>query len=270
MDAAGNRSGISSYEIALDPLNYYFAEKSKSKNGDGSMEAPFTKVSQVLRTAQSSPDAHFFVEGTLRFPRGESVIRGDCSFSGNERSKIVIPGDSCVVLDGAKIELDGFVIEEERGASEKMFVVRQSSVSLKNCEIVGNFSLNAIAFLIHDSDFELSRSGLTVQGAAYSCPVIAEDSRIVVSSSRVSSVGQTAVCFSVEGGEFTLESSRCRALAHFGRIAELVSSKIALSENVYVCDFELKTRNMSAIWTERTADSSGDAPGRFFGATMFR
>jgi len=115
-----------------------------------------------------------------------------------------------------------------------------------------------------DCDFSLSSSGLTVQGTGYSCPVIAERSAIEVSSSRISSIGETAVCFSVDGGSFSMDGSKCRSIARFGRIAELVSSTAALKENAFLCDFEIKPKNMSAVWTGKKESDS------FLGATLFR
>ncbi len=264
MDSAGNKSDISEHDVVIDPFTYYFVEKSSEKDGDGSRRSPFTKTAQVFEAAKKSPGARFFVDGTLRLSEGKNAMPFQCSFSGTTDSKIIIPGNGFVSMNGAKIALDGFVIERESGAAEKMFVMEKSSLSIENCEIVGNFDFNAVAFQIIDSDLELSDSGLTVQGTSYSCPVMSERSEIKISSSRVSAIGNTAVCFSAEGGSFSMDSSLCRSIAHFGRIAELVSSKTVLKENAYQCDFDIKMRNSSLIWTgENETDS-------FFGATLFR
>ena len=271
VDGAGNKSDISSCDVFVEPLAYYFAEKPGAARGDGSRESPFTTAGQVLAAARTEAEAHFFLDGTLRLPPGESVIASGCSFSGTAESRIVIPCDGVLVIRGASVALEGLVIEKERGAGGRsaMFVLERSSVSLANCEVVGLFPADAVAFLARDSELALSRSGLTVQGAAYSCPVVAERSRVSVSSSRVSSIGETAVCFSLEGGAFSMERTSCRSTAHFGRIAELSGAEVSLSGNAYLCDFDVKSRNMSAIWIGGAGADSG-AEGRFFGATMFR
>ena len=90
-----------------------------------------------------------------------------------------------------------------------------------------------------------------MQSDSYVCALSGLDSKIAVKNSRVSAVSQTAVNFSLNGGQFDLTDCSCRVTAYLGRIAELCAVNASLSKNSYIGSFEKKVRGIVPVWSDR-------------------
>lgn len=258
-DKSGNIGKCSEYSVVIDENNYYldsrFVENALNEDCDGTAENPFCTFEQALKVINSRKFTRFYVNGIFNLPSGETVISSNCLFKAQENTQINLPSDGNLVIRNAGVEAEGLFFRKNResGAqsSSKFIVLENATVSFKSSEFAGIFEENGIGFDCRNSVVEFENSGVTVQSDSYVCALSGLDSKISVKNSRFSSVSQTAVNFSLNGGQFDLTGSSCRLTAHLGRVAELCGVNAALTKNTYLGDFDKKIRGVVPVWSDR-------------------
>lgn len=262
-DKKGNVSNCSEFSVVIDEDNYYLdssevagsLENEVDEDCDGTAENPFRSFEQALKVLNSRRFTRFYVNGTFKLPSGETVISSNCMFLAQKNSQIIVPSDANIVVRNASFEADNLLFRKNRESNcvsnSKFFVLENSTALFKTSEFAGIFEENGIGFDCKNSVVEFNGCGLTMQSDSYVCALSGLDSKIAVKNSRVSAVSQTAVNFSLNGGQFDLTDCSCRVTAHLGRIAELCAVNASLSKNSYIGSFEKKVRGIVPVWSDR-------------------
>ncbi len=269
VDKFQNISEVSEYRVVIDEYNYYIDSNGTEGPADGSRKNPFTSLKQAFNTVNSSKYSHFYVKGSFTLPEEEVLVSSNCSFTGiGESSSLIIPSGGSLLVRGASFEAKNLFIQKEASSSnvnEKLFVLENSTLNLNHCEVSGIFQENGTLFSARNSVIELLESGITVNASVYGCAVSGQDSKIYCRQSRVSSVAQTAVNFSQNGGIFECRNSDCRVTAHLGRIAELSDTNIRMTGNKWSGEFDKKIRGLVPVWKDNSSllleDKNNSAEG---------
>ena len=254
-DSAGNTSSVSEYRVIIDEYNYYLDSTAQTTFSDGSKKNPFTSFEQAVEVINSGRYAHFYVNGTFNLPPKETIINSNCAFSAVNESRFVLPPEASILVRSASFEAHNLIIEKTRLSSfdsnSKFFTLENSTASFTDCEIVAVFGENGTGFTAQNSVIELNKSGLTVQADSYACGISCVDSKLFSKNSRVASVAQTAVNFSVTGGIFECRSSNCKVTAHLGRAAELSGTNLRMTNNVFTGELDKKVRGVVPVWKDK-------------------
>lgn len=260
VDRSGNVGAVSEYRVVIDEFNYYMDSSASDSyiSGDmpdGTFQSPFTSFDQALEVINSGRFAHFYVTGTFTLGKGDTVISSNCAFSGRKDASIIVHPEGCIVIQNSSLSAKNVVFQKNRESSSlsnsSFFRVENSTVSFDGCEIVGIFGDNGTGLFAVNSVLELENSGLTVQSDSYTCAASCVDSKLLAKGCRVSAVSQTAVDFSVSGGQFELRDSSCRVTAHLGRIAELVGTNARITGNAYTGEFDGRLRSVAPVWSDK-------------------
>jgi len=255
-DSFGNVSEISTYKVTIDEYNYFLDGEASSFVSDGSRLHPYTSFEQALKAINSSKFVHIFVSGTVRLSDGANIISSNCSFTGINDARLVLPSNSYIFIKDSSIELQNCIIQKEISStketenSQKLFVLEKGAANFTDCEISGNFLQSAIAFMADASIIDFENSGLTVKSPTYACCFSGNNSRFLLENSHFASISDTAVNFSVKGGSFILKSSDCQVISHLGRIIESTGANLKLVSNSFTGDFDKKTKGVTPIWKD--------------------
>ncbi len=254
-DKNKNYSAVSEYRVVIDEYNYYLDSSAASEKADGSARNPFTTFEQAAEVINKGRYTHFFVKGTFNISQKDLILSSNSSFTAKGEAVFVFPADSSLLIRNAGFEAQNIVFQKLSDSSFDQsyvfFTFENSTALFKDCEIVGTAGENGTVINALNSVVQLNNSGLTVQSLSYACALSSTDSKIFVKDSRISSVAQTAVNFSVTGGTFELKNSSCRVTSHLGRIAELSGSTAKFAGNTYSGEFDKKNRSIVPVWADK-------------------
>ena len=84
-----------------------------------------------------------------------------------------------------------------------------------------------------------------------------KNSKLNVKKSRISTVADTAVNCSAQGGLFELKDSECKVTASLGRIAELFDTYSTITGNDFSGDLKNRAGNGVAVYMDKKNHSVG-------------
>ena len=253
-DSSGNVSKLSNYKVIIDEYNYFIDAQAADFAADGSRLHPFNSFDQVLKIINQGKFVHFFVSGSIRLPKGLSLITSNCSFTGMKDAQLILPASSYILLRGASFEVQNCLIQKniEEGcpSDQRLLVLEKSAAIFDECELLASFDSSGTLISADSSIVSFNNSGLTAQATAYACDISSTKSKIFFTKSHASSIADTAVNFSVKASSFDLKSSDCRVISHLGRIVEASESNLRLNGNKYTGDFDREQRNVEPVWKD--------------------
>ena len=166
-----------------------------------------------------------------------------------------MPGSSLVVRS-ASLEVNNCIIRRTdsdtvaAAAHSSLIKLEHSVLTLNNCEVAISFMRNGTIVNADASAIAIADSGLTAISQNYASCIAAVNTKIKVTNSRISSVSQTAVNFSMQGGELELRSSFCRVSCSYGRNVELFGAQGRIVDNIFDADLKSSTKISNAIYTD--------------------
>lgn len=240
VDAGGNISAVSHYDVVIDPFSYYISTQSvQTKDADGSATKPFTSVKQLVDVINERDFTRVYVDGMFVISEKMDII-SDCEFYGRSSRSgfFLFPDASIHVGNKAKVTFDNCVFEHQilqnnQSMQEYLFYINTSSVVFDNCELITNFSKNGILIKSDNSCLEILNTGITLQTESYGAILSGTGTSVNSSNSRYTVVAPTAVVFSLVGGDFGLTQSICSVFSDLGRIAELNSVTFSVTDNFF-------------------------------------
>lgn len=266
VDAAENKSESSTYSVIVDEYNYYVAADSKAADADGSVLKPFKDFSGCAALVNSQRFARIHLKGSVTLPAGDTVFAANCEIVGTDDARISIPAGASVILRSASLSASDIIFEKKAADeetdknSDKMFVLEHAVADFTGCEIIGKFTGNGTVFTAYTSVINLNNCGLTAQADSYAAGISSNDSKITVEKSRISTIADTSVNFSVQQGSFVLRSTNCKVVGRLGRIAELVGTRCRITDNTFTAEPDKKS-GTSAVWKDKsvvTLDEKGN------------
>lgn len=270
VDKQGNKSAVAEYQIVVDEYNYFLSpkggtimNKSVAEEPDGSFGNPFVTFAQAVKAINSLPYTRLHITGDVTLDAGTVLITSNCKLVGSN-THIVIPQNSCIKVTGATFESQGclfekqvkvaadrnYMTDEDVERLQRMFIVKNGTLSLSSGELIGVFSSDGILVDADASTVSFADCGMTVQADSYACGVSAVDTKVFVTNQRATSVAQTCVCYSIHGGTFSLAKSSCTVIGHLGRIGEFSRTKATVSGNSFTGTISSKTSEVTPLWKD--------------------
>ena len=190
-------------------------------------------------------------------PEKELLISSNSAFTGTNDARLLLPATSFIRLKNSSLQIQNCVIEKNSVdgdlSEEKIFIMENSTVSFEDCEIYGNFSSSGTGIISRGSFLIFKNSGLTLQGRTYVCGISAIKSGLSLNGGHFSSIAQTAVNFSLDGGSLELKKSDCKVISHLGRIIESSGAHLKLRENSYTGEFDSEKSSLVPVWKDETS-----------------
>ena len=134
VDAGGNISAVSHYDVVIDPFSYYISTQSvQTKDADGSATNPFTSVKQLVDVINERDFTRVYVDGMFVISEKMDII-SDCEFYGRSSRSgfFLFPDASIHVGNKAKVTFDNCVFEHQilqnnQSMQEYLFYINTSS-----------------------------------------------------------------------------------------------------------------------------------------------
>ena len=262
-DQNGNRSQMVSYQTIVDPLNFYVEansdESAGSMNGDGSLARPFVSVQQALEETAALDFVRIHLLGMVPVDDVLS-IPSSCEIIGNDAgSGLAMLSGGRLVVRNSQVVIKDCVLEKQSTDrfdmtdGQPLLSVLNGSLSLHNCEVLGDFSSNGTLISAVDSTVSVFDSGITLQSGGYGALLSGLRSYVVVDGGRLTVVAPTAVVFSLSAGGFQLSDSQCRIFGNLGRVAELTGVGYSLIGNEFHGVFKGRsamTAQLVPVWKD--------------------
>ena len=186
-------------------------------------------------------------------PEGETPLFSNCVINGQDDAQLIFPSGSSLVVRSASLEIDDCIImrNDAAGAVDAPLIKLEHAVlTLADCEVVASFARNGTIIRADSSVVVVTDSGMTSSASSYSSCIGASDAKIKIQNSRVSTVAQTAVNFSVQGGEFELHSSSCKVTGMYGRAVELFGALGKITENTFTAELRGSVKVTDAVYED--------------------
>lgn len=237
IDSYGQKSLNSEYSVIIDQSNFYVNPSSDSEFSLGSYENPFKSFEECIPFINQTRYANVRISGEVSFPEGNTVLSSNCTISGNENAKLILPENSSVTVRNSSLAFNALLIEHKgfkgKSQTDSVFSVSYGVLDFFDCEVLIPFSRNGMAIKSEKSVVNLCKTGFTVTADSYNSVCASVNSKIFVKKSKISGVAQTSVLFSVQGGSFEMTDSFGKVTCDLGRIAELFESESVLKNNVF-------------------------------------
>lgn len=232
VDSNGNKSLNADYSVVIDEYNVYFDSSYDSlsaSEGDGSLLSPFKSFANAVKYVNSRKNTNLYLVSSVVLDNQVVKITSDCNIIGKDTS-IILNGKSTFNIEKANVVIkDCFFTRNDSECStslvDKIFNIKNSTVTFDNCEVLGIFKKDSSIANIKSSSINILNSGFTLQTFYYGALLDVEKSDLKVVDSRFTASGETSVCFSIHGGTFYMEKSSCSSQGKVGRCIELVSVK---------------------------------------------
>lgn len=262
-DQNGNRSQMVSYQTIVDPLNFYVEansdEPAGSMTSDGSLARPFVSVQQALEETAALGFVRIHLLGMVPVDDVLS-IPSSCEIIGNDAgSGLAMLSGGRLVVRNSQVVIKDCVLEKQSTDrfdmtdGQPLLSVLNGSLSLHNCEVLGDFSSNGTLISAVDSTVSVVDSGITLQSGGYGALLSGLRSYVVVDGGRLTVVAPTAVVFSLSAGGFQLSDSQCRIFGNLGRVAELTGVGYSLIGNEFHGVFKGRsamTAQLVPVWKD--------------------
>lgn len=254
-DSSGFKSKTSEYTVIIDNCNYYVDSRNTSEEAvskaDGSALHPFTAFHDVIPLLENSRYVHLRVFGEVFAPNEKIVINSNWSIEGKEDARLVVGPNTLFDVRNSSLALDNIVVSlEEHSDSEgfSLFNVDRGVLYLNNVELGCVYGKNGTVVNADNSVVNIENSGITSSADVYSSIISSVNSKLNIKKSRISSVGQTSVNFSAQGGLFELKDSYCKVTGSMGRIAELFDTYSTIERNTFTGDLIKAAGSGSAVY----------------------
>ncbi len=259
VDSEGNKSKTVEYSVIIDTCNYYIdgtiSSEEKKKNANGSKDAPFSTFEEIVPFLKNSRFLRINLKGNVLVPDEKIVINSNCSLKGTQDARLTLgPKTNFDIRNSSFSFSDVLITFDEQDFSRgtaNVFNVERGVLFFSNVELNCLFGKNGTAINSDNSVINIENSGVTTSASVYSCVISAVQSKLNIKKSRISSVADTAVNFSAQGGLFDLKDSECKVTASLGRIAELFDTYSTIVGNVFSGDLKNRSGNGVAIYADK-------------------
>ncbi len=259
VDSEGNKSKTVEYSVIIDTCNYYIdgtiSSEEKKKNANGSKDAPFSTFEEIVPFLKNSRFLRINLKGNVLVPDEKIVINSNCSLKGTQDARLTLgPKTNFDIRNSSFSFSDVLITFDEQDFSREtanVFNVERGVLFFSNVELNCLFGKNGTAINSDNSVINIENSGVTTSAPVYSCVISAVQSKLNIKKSRISSVADTAVNFSAQGGLFDLKDSECKVTASLGRIAELFDTYSTIVGNVFSGDLKNRSGNGVAIYADK-------------------
>lgn len=259
VDAEGNKSKTVEYSVIIDTCNYYIdgsadSEENKKK-ANGSKDAPYSSFSEIVPFLKNSRFLRINVKGNVSVPDERIVINSNCSLQGSQDARLILGSKTNFDIRNSSFSFSDVLIsvteQDFSRETANIFNVERGVLFFSNVEMNCLFGKNGTAINSDNSVINVENSGITVSASVYSCVVSAVQSKLNIKKSRISTVADTAVNFSAQGGLFELKDSECKVTASLGRIAELFDTYSTITGNDFSGDLKNRSGNGVAVYMDK-------------------
>lgn len=280
-DAAGNKSTPSAFTAIVDRCNYYIDPDAEYADGalfppDGSLAYPFTEFADVVPIINSQEFTRVYVKGMVPLS-SNTALSSDCEIISRDRAVFSFSAESPIVVRSGDVRIKNcafeYTVNSESSYSQSMFSLKKASLSFDSCSFTTSFGSNGVLFNCADSVLLLDGCSASVQAQIYVSLVSGTNSDITVQDTDISLIGSTAVCFSLDGGTFSLYDTDAKVITRLGRIAELSTVEARLARNLFTIEFQdtvPRGFRSAAIWKNRMTDILEDTGNRINGFQNFQ
>lgn len=254
IDGKNEKSSVAVYSIIIDQCNFYINPDSDAAVSDGSEKAPFKSFAEFLPYLNQTRFANVRISGDVALPKGNTLITTNCQISGDEHSKLIVPLNSSLVVRNSSLTLKNCLIEHAgfggKTSTECVFNVVYGVLDFTDCEILVPFARSGNFIKAEKSVVNFNHTGATVTSRSYASVVASVDSKIFVRDSIISSISETSVLFSVQGGLFELGGSNCKISGTIGRIAELFDSQSVIRNNLFQAEISRPAGSIKSVYMD--------------------
>lgn len=274
-DYAGNASEIVSLKVVIDPYNYYIKQDFKSVNDNplGTIDDPFTDLSQIESILNTQNFQNFYLDGV--FEDLNSIdLHSHTAFFCTDSTRLIFKYGETLSVKDSLLSIQGGTLEQSTSnhaiSTKNTFIDSINSiVSIENCEIILTGGKNNNCISLDESSLYIYNSGLTVQSIDYASGVLANNSSIMSDSLRTILVADTAIPLSLVNSTCGIENSAFISNAQYSRSIELINSEFSLINNTFVFDFtnQKQKNHIPAIWFDSQSILKKDTQNTFAGFT---
>lgn len=279
-DEYGNVSSIVEYKTLVDPINYYveapkMVEPSSDSaiHPDGSLARPFTSLQEALRKTEDLGFTRIHIKGIL--PLDEVIaIPSNCEILGDGvASGISFISQGGIVILKGQVTIQNCILElqdDEISSKDHKSILSavDGTLSLVNCEVLGDYRSNGTLISSVDSSLSIFDSNITMRAGRYGAMISALRSSLSVTGGKFTVLAPTAVLFSLLEGELKLSDSNCKVFGQLGRVAELTGVKFSLVNNSFHGVFEnisASTAQLVPVWQDRNSKSIENTGNEIYG-----
>lgn len=249
-DKAGNISECSYYKVLIDSTNYYLSQDAKIKTllQDGSASNPFSSFSQLKSAMEKGSAVKVHLSGNFVCDEPIEIIDGNCSFVSKTGSRISVNSNLFMHLDNSVVSMENCIIEQSFSNESDDFVqvnlfeVDNSSLSLKNCELVSVTNKSSSLFVLQNSNLTVDTSGVSLQTSDYGSLYNAVNSTMECHSVRNSLTSTIASCISINSGKCNLFDSNFQVNGNSVKFYELFDTEYSMKNNVFL--YKNSSKNM--------------------------
>lgn len=258
VDAAGNKSKISSYSVVIDTSNFFVAEGADPTIADGSKSRPFADLISCFAAAHEPSLMHVYIDGEIKVKETDSVvIFSDCIIEGvNDRSKITFDGGNLIVYAG-KMAVNNCILNFNSASRQPSIKLVNSSMSVAKSEIYASSENNAVLVDADNSFISVADSGLTVSAKNYASCIAAVATNISVVRSRLASSASTAVAVSAQKGQVAMSDSSFYVSGSVGRVAEFFGMNVNINGNTYEPTLSRASEHTELIYADSDSVVAG-------------
>lgn len=264
-DAAGNKSEPAIFTAIVDRCNYYINpdaeyDENDSHPADGSLSHPFTTFAEVIPIINAQEFTRVYVSGIIPLV-SKTAISSDCEIISRDRTVFSFSAEDPIIVRNANVRIKNcafeYKVNSESSYSQNMFSLKKANVYFDTCNFATVFGSNGVLFDCADSDVLLESCSASVQARIYVSLISGKNCNITMRDSDVSLIGSTTVCFSLNGGSFSLYDTSAKLITRLGRIAELSTVETRLVRNSFAIEFQdavPRGFRSAAIWKNRMTD----------------
>ena len=254
-DRSGNKSAYTLYDVVVDKYDYYIDASADKNCADGTRDDPYVSLADCLAAVGDNRFANITISGTLAVSEEETVIASNCVLRGDGDARLVFGVGSFITVRSASLALLNLIVRRDdtgvkRKINNPLIRLEHSVLVSEDCEIGASFAESGSVISADTSVVTINGCGITSSAERYSSCISAVASKLKIIDSRISTIAQTAVNFSVQDGEFELRSSSCRVTGSYGRAAELFGGKSKITGNSLAADLRYSGASLDAVYTD--------------------
>lgn len=262
-DRSGNMSDVAIYNVVIDSTNYYFSQKSGTPTyvPDGTQNYPFNSLSQLEKLINENKKIKVHLIGDLKC-ESPLNIKGSCEIVSKNGSRITVLSDSFMNMENADIQIQNCVIEHSFTKNKDEFVqvnlfnVKNSSLKLKNCELVSTVQDSSSVFVLQDSSLKVESCGISMQSGDYGSIFNGVNSNIECINTRNSLTCKTSTAISLNAGSCRLQNSTFQLYGSMVKFYELFSVNYSLINNKFLYKEFSPNMFFADVFSKKTQDEN--------------
>lgn len=248
-DRNKNRSSMAEYSLIIDTCNFYIdTTVAPREDADGTKANPYTTFEQIMPYINDNRMVNVYLRGNLQMPNRNINIQNNVVIMGHDNAIVTFPPNSALFIHNASLDIEDCVINynaksgkvtggdsyrSSRDVMRSLFQLEHGVLDLNNVVMSVTFEKNGTLINSDTSAVTLHNCVFTVNSDDYLSIISSVGSKILVTSTQLTSVSQTAVPFSCQGGTFEITESKCFITATLGRIAELFNTQSTIMNNIF-------------------------------------